>query len=289
MTEETNESNNKLVSFSEFLEKHPPNSTTSVTGLCSSRSVNASFTVYDLKKPQLILHCDSEVCNGERYFRCTDPEDIKLFSHRSSNIFLEYICSNCRNSRKTFSIIAKPETGESGVVYKFGELPSFGPPSPAKLIKIIGPDRDLFLKGRKCENQGLGIGAFVYYRRVVENQKDRLFDQILKVAQKSKLNESDIDVIEKAKSETQFKKALEMAKNAIPEKLFINHHNPLTLLHKALSDGVHNKDDEECLELAGCIRIVLSDLSERLDQALKEEAELNNAINKLLSSKKERN
>ena len=41
-------------------------------------------------------------------------------------------------------------------------------------MKLVGPDRDDFLKGRRCENQGLGVGAFIYYRRVVENQKNRI-------------------------------------------------------------------------------------------------------------------
>jgi len=35
---------------------------------------------------------------------------------------------------------------------------------------------------RQAEALGLGIGAFGYYRRVLENQKDRLFDEILKVS-----------------------------------------------------------------------------------------------------------
>ena len=33
-------------------------------------------------------------------------------------------------------------------------------------------DEQLLRKGRRTENQSLGIGAFAYYRRVVENQKD---------------------------------------------------------------------------------------------------------------------
>jgi len=46
------------------------------------------------------------------------------------------------------------------------------------VITLIGPDREIFLRGRRAENQGLGIGAFAYYRRVVENQKGRIITQI---------------------------------------------------------------------------------------------------------------
>lgn len=151
------------------------------------------------------------------------------------------------------------------------------------MIKLIGPDRELFLKGRRCENQGLGIGAFSYYRRVVENQKNRILDEILKVAKKLNAPAETIRELESAKAEIQFSKALANSKASIPQILLINGHNPLTLLHSALSDGLHERTDEHCLELASSIRVVLGELSERLSQALKDEAELNRALARLMN------
>jgi hypothetical protein len=69
---------------------------------------------------------------------------------------------------------------------------------------------------------------------------------------------------------------------AIPQTLLINGQNPLTLLHSALSEGLHAKSDEDCLELATSIRLVLMELAERIATALKDEAELRNAVNRLL-------
>jgi hypothetical protein len=169
--------------------------------------------------------------------------------------------------------------------YKFGENPPFGPPTPARLIKLIGPDRELFLSGRCCENQGLGIGAFVYYGRVVENQKGRIISEILKVAEKLGISEPGISELESAIAETQFSKSLKMVKEGIPQSLLINGHNSLLLLHAALSQGLHDKSDQECLDIAGSVRLILTELSERLSQALKDEAELNHALSKLLSLK----
>lgn len=67
---------------------------------------------------------------------------------------------------------------------KFLEIPQFGSPTRNRLLRLFGSDGNVFLKGRQCENHGLGIGAFSYYRRVVENHKDQLFDEIIKVAKK---------------------------------------------------------------------------------------------------------
>jgi hypothetical protein len=45
----------------------------------------------------------------------------------------------------------------------------------------------------------------------------------------------------------------------------------------------HAQTDERCLELAHAVRLVLAELAERLGQALKDEAELNNALSRLMT------
>ncbi|HEY5741613.1 MAG TPA: hypothetical protein VIS99_03650 [Terrimicrobiaceae bacterium] len=71
---------------------------------------------------------------------------------------------------------------------------------------------------------------------------------------------------------------MEIAREAIPESLKINGHSPIALLHSALSEGVHERSDEECLALASSVRVVLNELSDRIAQALKDEAELKQAL-----------
>ena len=68
--------------------------------------------------------------------------------------------------------------------------------------------------------------------------------------------------------------------------MLINSQNPLALLHSALSEGLHTFEEKECLEIAGSIRTVLIEFADRLGQALKEEAELNAAVNRLTGKKK---
>ncbi len=91
-----------------------------------------------------------------------------------------------------------------------------------------------------------------------------------------------LDTFDQAAQETQFSKAISMVRDAIPQVLFIDGHNPLTLLHNALSEGLHEKTDAECLELATSIRIILTELSERITLALKDEAELKQALSNLM-------
>lgn len=72
-------------------------------------------------------------------------------------------------------------------------------------------------------------------------------------------------------------------KHGLPATLMINgQHNPLTLLHAALSEALHEHTDEGCLELAQNIRVVLTDLADRVSQALKEVSELDSAVAQLM-------
>src|SRR5206468_2468260 len=113
------------------------------------------------------------------------------------------------------------------------------------------------------ENQGFGIGAFAYYRRLVEDLKNGLINEIIKTCGKVHNAAGFIPILEKARNETQFSKAIEEIGDAIPDALRIDGHNPLTLLHQALSRDLHTASDDDCLEAASAIRVVLAELSER--------------------------
>lgn len=128
------------------------------------------------------------------------------------------------------------------------------------------------------------MAAFAYYRRVVENQKVKIIGEILKVADKLNADPALIEDLKAAKQETRFTQAIDRIKHGLPEVLLINGYNPLTLLHSALSEGLHAESDEQCLELATSIRVVLTELVDRMALAVKEEAALTTAVQRLLQA-----
>lgn len=240
---------------------------------------------YVLNVPPILLECDSQLCDGPKMFdgKCRESTSLAQ-EQRFEDRTLYYICRHCRSTQKTFFVRVKFTSISMGEAIKIGEWPSFGSRIPSRVITLIGPDRDLFLKGKRAEDQGLGIAAFAYYRRIVENQKNRIIDEILRVALHINARDDLIKKLEKAKDETQFKKAIETIKDGVPEVLKIKGHNPLTLLHTPLSQGLHELSDEQCLELARSIRIILTDLAEKIEQAMKNQAEINKAVSRLLKT-----
>jgi hypothetical protein len=272
------------ISLANFLEAVPPSEIRNITALVATETGPYGKRPTDtLLTPEIELSCDE--CGGPRKFRALRGSGIAhITTEEFKTGYITYICSNCRKVTKTYALAAKRDLGKvtSGECWKFGEHPTFGSPTPARLISIIGPAKDLFLRGRRCENQGLGIGAFVYYRRVVEGQRDRIIENIIKVAERIEAPKEMIDILRSARAETRFDESIGLIRDAIPETLKIKGRNPLTLLHSALSDGLHGKSDEECLDRAHTIRLVLVELCDRIGQTLKDDRELSDAITRLL-------
>jgi hypothetical protein len=275
----------RINSLEKFLETVPPGTTVSLAGdslhlvfQCKSDEID----YYELRFPQLELYCHK--CGGVRTFTSMSDLPVTIPAEGLKNVFAEYDCRNCYGDDKFYAINI---FGHHGLfeLTKFGEMPPFGPPLPNKLLALTGDDRELLLKGRRSENQGLGIAAFAYYRRVIEDRKDKLFDAVIKVAQKLSAAPELIEELKAAKGEKQFTTAVKAIKHGLPQVLLIDGHNPLLLLHDALSNGIHSMTDEECLELATSIRIVLSDLVERIELALSEQEELKAAVSKLVQLK----
>ena len=271
----------KVFTLEEFFVSVPPNKSVEISFSSFQRHGTYGHRYY-LVLPDLELLCDNEKCAGYRHFKAITT-DILVDDHDSDTRFITYRCKNCERKTKEYAITLWYKDKISGKGLKFGERPQFGPNISSKVIALIGPDREYFLSGWRAENQGMGIGAFAYYRRVVENQKTRIFNEVIKVAQKINAPAETVANLQFANKETQFTKAVEAIKVGLPEILLIDGRNPLTLLHNALSEGIHDLNDAECLELGRAIRLVLTELAERMSQALKDQAELSSAVSRLLN------
>ena len=207
------------VSWKTFLESFPPTSQSEVTDV----SYEAQFTKeHKLRTPELTLHCT--VCDGLRIFHCRDSHPAGRYF---ADVFLGYSCRNCNRTFKTYAVAVRCKAdSHDGEARKYGEWPPFGPPIPNRVLKLFEEDRELFLKGRRAENQGMGIAAFAYYRRVVENKRTVLLGKIVEVAERIGAEQSIIQQLRTAKESWQFTRSIEPIKDVIPDRLKIEGSNP---------------------------------------------------------------
>ena len=277
-----------LPTFKQFLETSPPDVEVIVTDRASGPHQARGYgggTFFRLLEPELDLHCEN--CDGTRAFKCTNDFSATL---SPGTVFeeLDYQCKNCKDGErfsKRFCLAIIGE-GVDGAVQKIGEYPAYNPITSRKVYDLIGENhRELFLKGRRAELRGLGIGAFAYYRRIVDDQKDMIIDRLEKVAKRLGASEPALRVFASAKAQDQFTSAIKEIKDALPSALFIAGQNPLTILYDILSDGIHDLSDEECLTHARTVRTLLIALADRISEISKDDAKVVQAIGAFLNRK----
>ncbi|MGO4211995.1 hypothetical protein AB4Y89_16540 [Terriglobus sp. 2YAB30_2] len=277
------ESRLEAVELASFLASTPPYATVKILTRGLTVQQDGRLGTAYLNLPEINIYCD--FCDGSRYFSSSE-DTINFHARLPAHRFLYYTCKNCSMDHKAFALsLSTNENGDDLEAFKFGEMPPFGPPTPTRLLRLLGRDKELFLKGRRCESQSLGIAAFSYYRRIVELRKNDLLDEVIRVCERLGKHEILVGELRTAKDETQFEKAVKSIHHALPDSLLLNGRNPFTLLHGALSKGLHAEDDETCLDLAQSVRVVLSAFIERLNFALQDENELTIAVNKLIASR----
>ena len=256
--------------------------------LHSGRAIQELFTEHgEIVLPKEIEgHCDHNKCKGVRRHilggRCTYLAEEGLYYS-----FARYGCVNCTESAKVFGLMAQREGEEdSGVCTKIYEEPPFGFPLPKRLFHVIGEaNREHFLQARRAIARSLGIGAFAYYRRIVENTKLDLVSSVLEVARATSAPPGQIDLLQKAQMERQFSKAMKMLcdVSAVPAVLLIDGQNPLALLHKSLSEGIHELDDRECLKRAQEAEVILCEIAERLQIAVTDRKAVKAAVASIMN------
>jgi len=140
----------KPLSFANFLESVPPGSKRTIWDL-----VSGALDDRYLNAPDIRLHCPNGTCGGVRGFKNQDGP-VKLHYSGYEDVFLIYSCRNCDRYVKTYSLLVQWDNlkpVKSGSAVKYGEIPAFGPPLPARLLTVVGGDHDLLLKGRSAETR----------------------------------------------------------------------------------------------------------------------------------------
>lgn len=270
----------KAIDFSYFLERIHPSVTRHVEEFWIERDEEINLSKKHIKQPEIRLYCRK--CEGERTFR-TEKDYKSTLARTVCDIHPQYTCGDCQSDHKRYALHIEFGADGNGQIYKYGEIPPFGVPVPNRILRLFGKiDSELFIKGRQCESRGYGIAAFAYYRRVVENRRNDLFDEIIKACETVNAPRELIKELGAAKKEISFSKSMEKIKIGLPDGLLISGQNPLLALHKALSVGLHSKSDKDCLEDALSVRIVLTELVDRIVLLKQEKKQVADAVHRLL-------
>ncbi len=139
---------------------------------------------------------------------------------------------------------------------KVGQFPPWEITGDPQIEKLLGKHADHYKKGLVCESQSYGIGAYGYYRRIVEEIIDGLLDDISQLLTGEELKAFE-GALAKTKQTIVAQEKIELVKDLLPPILRPDGMNPLGVLHSSLSEGLHAESDEACLAQAAIIREIL--------------------------------
>lgn len=251
----------------------------------------------DWETPAKLSH-DCSICKKETTWREYDSGTV------SGLLVLEYHCADCEKGRVVFVVYAQREYAKrvssggplpgaytvprvvSSVAWLVGQVPFPAAKIPRALEKRLGDDATLYKKGLTCRNEGFGIGAVSYIRRVVENKTNELIDVVADLAAAEGVPAEQVEKVKAAKESKAYDRKLEVAAPLVPISLRPGGVNPLGELHRLLSVGLHGRTEEECLQIADDLREIFEFVFERLHSQIEDLRSFKNKLTGIAGERK---
>jgi len=137
---------------------------------------------------------------------------------------------------------------------------------------------NLYFKAIKSLSDNLGIAAFAYFRRIIEKELTKIVIDI------SELNSTDNklkQMVSEYKETNQVSSIYENIFQFLPKSLQALGDNPIKILYKQTSEGLHSLSEKECLERAETINLVLKFVIKTLNEEKSQISEIRDALKKL--------
>jgi hypothetical protein len=240
----------------------------------------------NLSKPAINMNCSS--CESMQTFNMNNEYHKE---HSNEPILgqvkdLRYLCSSCQNSMYVFLVhfFSEEIGGDSEefvlIVNKVGQVPAWDIEIDEEFEKMLGDHVQHYKSGLICESQSYGIGAYAYFRRVVEDVIDELLKSISGLVEENEKKEYK-KKLEEVKQEKIAENKIKIVQDLLPSSLQVEGMNPLKQLYSVLSDGVHNKTDEECMNDAEAIKNILIFLVNQINRTERDRENFKKNIKKI--------
>lgn len=259
----------------DFLEHHPL--------YRKAKLDNLPSTADNLLKVKINMYCPR--CKSDQTFvmqnEYWETYDHINFPIRGQVLRLFYVCAHCTTFARYFFVRVDEN---NKYIMKVGQYPPWDISLDPDIAKFLGDHVDLYKKGLICESQGYGIAAFAYYRRIVEEVIGELLEEITQLLSGEDQNKF-MRALEETRKTTVAQDKIALVKDLLPPILRPQGMNPLAELHSTLSKGIHDKSDDDCLQLAMTIREVLIFLVNQATASKEASKTFTNGMRKLLERK----
>jgi hypothetical protein len=231
------------------------------------------------------LYCSDSVC-GTTQVWTTDG----LYLSSSSTVVdkfqsIKYQCRNCQRSSLVYFLHFNVNQ-IGGEISKVGQWPPLSR-EPDRVVVAEWDDTDklLYRDAMTFRNATKGIGALPYLRRIIENHIHDVLDLILAANERRPIPGFDQVIFKQVRNSHRFSEKLDFARDYLPSDLTpAGCPNPIGTLYELISDGLHARSEEECIEIFDRCKIAFEYVVKKLTEAKREDETYIDAIRKLKSS-----
>lgn len=239
----------------------------------------SDFHTFKVKKTHALTYSsDYILCEKALEFYKDDSDKINYSFH------LRGECQSCNYTMDFLINIFSEQTFKKGELVlpttylkKIGQYPPFERmPEKEVFDYLTEEDKENYKRALSNLAVSYGIGAFAYFRRIIENEIKRIVKDI------SLLEFDGVDKIRKAWTEYetnhQMSNLIDNIYDYLPKSLKDIGDNPIKLLHQQLSGGIHEYSEGDCLEKAKKIDTLLRYIIKKVNSEKYELIAVRNAM-----------
>ena len=244
--------------IADFLQSYP---------LYSKKSLELPRYAGLLYPEKIFMYCPP--CGDERPFRDRRPRGgtagLPLPQLKSGVLSFYFQCTFCTRENITFWVELNCE---EGWVRKVGQRPPWNTEIHNDLAAYLGPDADLYRRAKICLGQGLGLGACVYLRRVLESQVSNLLRLLSELKKQTESSAAEVSELEALLKNGHPDEKLALAYKFLPHSFLVDGTNPLKVIHDLLNMGVETLTEDKCVQIAiqvaACFEYIVAELSHQV-------------------------
>lgn len=200
--------------------------------------------------------------------KCTSCKryHIEFLLHIYSDNFVSRTLISGRPPVQGSGIVTKKEDPDAKLfIEKVGVNPQKKIEPEASVTKYFNRQTNQwYFKGINCINENYGIGAYAYFRRIIESELINIIKDIknLPSSHKAEIEKLLIAHEEDPTVNTIYDNIFEH----LPYSLKVLGDNPIKILYKETSQGLHSLEEEECIKKAKAVQKILEFTIQKINE-----------------------
>lgn len=170
---------------------------------------------------------------------------------------------------------------------KIGQTPPLSIALPRALEDNLGKEASAFYKKALINrNEGNGLAAVTYIRRVVEDKTDELIEIVAQTAEAQEVDPKGVELIRAVKTDKNtYDLKLQLASTVLPRSMTPGGANALGALYNLVSQGIHDLSERDCVDVADTTQSVFEYVFTNLRAETKKRKDFVSKVTKLVGRK----